>query len=193
VSAYVDTLPALVPGGLSCPVPLAVALMQFTTADPTRVHMSGLGMDAGRLSATDGLTGARVHGLAKGDTHPLQDTHDGAWWPGAVVKEAIGIARASKKPAIFLAWSECGTTDMRYPPLAQCMAFMHGKPTGTIGIDATLLARLQKVCEAIQGRRLKDCSAHAVKFSFGDDCDPVIAFVQGKALAVEVVIMPVRL
>lgn len=193
--------PALVPGGLAIPVSLATALMQYATNDPTHPHISGLGMDAGMLCATDGLTGIRVHGLATGDTPALQDTHDHAWWPGAVVKEAISVARAlavvrASKPTLFLAWSECGTTDMHYPPLDRIFTHelsVKRTPTGIVGLDGTLLARLQKVCEAVQGRRHKDARAHTVRLDVAGPNDPVFAFVQGATIAVEVVIMPVRL
>lgn len=188
-------IPALVPGGLQVPLVLAAALMPFACKDPTRTHLSGLGFEDGHVCATDGLSGVRVLGLDPGGGRPKD--HDAVWWHGDVVRDAIARSREAKSATIFLAWSECDASGRKYAPLSQVIPNLnqHGKPSGEVGLDGTILGRLQKLCEAVQGRRQKDCTVHSVAFAFGAPLDPVLLTIEGRrgAPSIQVVIMPVRL
>ena len=59
-------LPTHTDDALIVPVALADALMQFASSDPTRFRITGLGLDACHLSATDGHTCARAMGCDPG-------------------------------------------------------------------------------------------------------------------------------
>lgn len=187
-------IPALVPGGLQVPLVLAAALMPFACKDPTRTHLSGLGFEDGHVCATDGLSGVRVLGLDPGGGRPKD--HDAVWWHGDVVRDAIARSREAKSATIFLAWSECDGSGRKYAPLSQVMAsHLRGPATGAVGLDGTILGRLQKLCEAVQGRRGRDVVAHSIEFAIGAPTDPVLCTIEGRrgAPSIQVVIMPVRL
>lgn len=189
-------LPTHTDDALIVPIELAAALMQFASDDPARPHMSGLGLDACHIGATDGHTCARAMGCDPGTAKAPPASRDRSCWSGEYVETAIKVAKATKSPTIALAWS--ARLDAEFPPLEQVVPGARTIACSeAVGQCAEYLARLVKVAHAVQGGRRTSRSAAqpvALEHAAGP-LDPVVWRVPGLngSPDVQVVIMPVRL
>lgn len=191
------TLPTHTADALVVPAALVAALMQFACKDPTRFHLSGLGLDSSHLCATDGHTAARVMGCDPGGCVPKE--RDGSFWEGEYVELQIRMARAAKATKVALRW-DAQRAGAKYPPIS---AVMHEgdrsvRASGPVALDPTYLARLAALATAVQGKRKNagDQSVALVHTPPEDAAsEPFIWEVRGKSGAptIEVAIMPVRI
>lgn len=187
-------IPRACPDGLIVAPALAKALLAFALPfNPTRAHLSGLGLDdEACLTATDGCSLARVvPGL------PSRDMYARRWWPGTTVTREIKIAAATKAAVMTLLWSDCaseGGSPLRtYPPGSQVV------PQPGIGSDAPIacaalyLDRLLALAEALHGRD-KLLPATVSLVSASGALDPLRFDIAGRygAPDAQVVIMPWR-
>lgn len=184
-----------------------LALLEFASKDATRPHLCGVGISEGKLAATDGHTLLRFETVRDDSSEECVVKNEGLhsrMWSRKYVAEQVAIAKA-RKTDVALEYgmfddglSSPSRSNWTFPPVAQVIpepGLTYGRnkkkversKAQPIGLDATYLARLAKVCKACETKG-------AALSSASGELDPVAFKVMGlNGLNATVVIMPMRL
>lgn len=180
--------PAIEPSGdiqfhadrLELAVPVAVALLAFTSKDTTRSHLS-VGIGGNAVCATDGHTLACFEARTAAPPDRLQ----GKVWSRSHVETAIKVAKA-RKESVALSYGET-LVGHQFPPVLQVMPDYGVEATGAIGVNPEYLGRMVAVAKAVGVAGVRLTSARG-------ELEP-LAFKVGRRdgdLSATVVIMPMR-
>jgi hypothetical protein len=169
------------PFHLELSLPVAQALLAFTSKDSYRQHL-GVGIDGRSVCATDGHTALLLDGATFADGADPSAVH-GKVWNRATLDTAIKVARATKQP-VTLQYGTC--QPLPFPPIRQVLPAdgIAGNDC-PIGFNPAYVGQLSLVAKA--------CGAEGVRLTaLRGALDPIGFRVSGDGLDAHAVIMPMR-